>query len=176
MVICKKIFNEDETEMKKMSKNEEQMKNLQENYLPTEEAICMAINSGKVHGVLMHCIFYDKRLKSFLVVDMHGVSDYETKSEKKLREKIQKNPQRFIKFPQFTSRDNWEIMLEFAEEKDDENLISALNGNNAFSDFYSEINASRSLSTEFGMFQKNYYNEIFANWREEHGITEPIQF
>ena len=62
-------------------------KKLQENYFPTEEAIMLALDSSRVKGVLRNYIFYDKRLKSFLVVDMYGVSDYKTKSEKKLREK-----------------------------------------------------------------------------------------
>ena len=67
-------------------------------------------------------------------------------------------------------------MLEFAEEKDDENLISALHGDEAFKSFYDEINASRSLSAEFGMFQKNYYNKIFKKWCEDNNIAEQIKF
>ena len=63
-----------------------------------------------------------------------------------------------------------------ATRKDDENLISALNGNNAFSDFYSEINVSQSLSAEFGMFQKNNYNKIFKKWCEDNNIAEKIKF
>lgn len=175
MLISTNNSNKSEKEMKKMTKKEKIMENLHENYFPTEDIIPMAVDSRVRHGCLENYIFFDKRFKMFLIVDMHGISDYQTKSEKKLCEKILKNPQRFIKFPQFTSEDNWEIMCNFAEEIGDENLLIALQGDGAFSAFYNEIN-SRNLNEQFGEFQKKHYNRIFKKWCEEHNITEKIEF
>ena len=88
-----------------------------------------ATQSYLVEDHSMYVIFYDKKNKGCVAVDLFSLIDIRYKEEEKRpADYVKVRPERFIRLPNNDSEKEWGIMCDFAEKKQISELSYALGG------------------------------------------------
>lgn len=131
-----------------------------------EEGMDEATHSYLIEDMPMYVIFYDKKNKGCVAVDLFGLSDTSyKKEEKRLADYVTARPERFIKLPNNDSKQEWEIMCNFAEKKQIAELSYALSGDKPMKMFKKQVTALE-LDMEWVEFRNEAYENFIKEWIE----------
>jgi len=99
-------------------------------------------------------------------------SEYE--DEEVDQDEVENNPQRYAVVPQFESRDDYDLMVEFAESIDEddirEKLVIALDGKGAFARFRDVVHPHSDLRARWDAMISESQLERAVAWLHELGI------
>ena len=131
-----------------------------------EEGMEEATHSYLTEDRPMYVIFYDKKNKGCVGVDLFGLSDtFYKKEEQRLADYVKARPERFIELPHNSSEQEWEIMCDFAEKKQIAELSYALSGDKPMRMFKRQVTALE-LDMEWVEFRNEAYEKFIKEWIE----------
>ena len=125
-----------------------------------------------IEGRPVSVTFYDKKNKGCIAVDVWQLDDaFDRKDSERLAKYVLNRPKRFIELPSNSSSDEFEIMCEFAEEKEIAKLKNALSGRRPWRTFNFVV-TELGLFDEWCSFRDRVYNELFEKWKKANKIKE----
>ena len=129
-----------------------------------------ATQSYLVEDHSMYVIFYDKKNKGCVAVDLFSLIDIRYKEEEKRpADYVKVRPERFIRLPNNDSEKEWGIMCDFAEKKQISELSYALGGDRPMKMFKKQV-TELNLDMEWIEFRKRAYEKFIKEWIEEKEI------
>lgn len=144
----------------------EKRKRILQRLTTLEEGMEETTQSYLIEDHPMYVIFYDKKNKGCVAVDLFGMSDIRYKEEeKRLADYVKARPERFIRLPNNDSEKEWGIMCDFAEKKQISELSYALGGDRPMKMFKKQV-TELNLDMEWIEFRKRAYEKFIEEWIE----------
>ena len=135
-----------------------------------KEGMAEATQSYLIEDLPMYVIFYDKKNKGCVGADLFGLSEPSyKKEEQRLADYVKARPKRFIRLPNNDSKQEWEIMCDFAEKKQITELSYALGGDKPMKMFKKKL-AELELDIEWVEFRNRAYEKFIEEWIEGKNI------
>lgn len=135
-----------------------------------EEGMAEATQSYLIENLPIYVIFYDKKNKGCIGVDVFGLSEPSyKKEEQRLADYVKARPERFIRLPNNNNKQEWEIMCDFAEKKQIAELSYALGGDKPMKMFKKKL-AELELDIEWVEFRNRAYEKFIEEWIEGKNI------
>jgi len=135
-----------------------------------EEGKYESIHGYYVGGRPMFVVFYDRKNRGCILVDIWRLSDAcNRRDEERLARYVQKRPERFIELPANDSRREFETMCDFAWKKKIPELQYALGERRPMREFRWQV-TELGLDEEWAKFRDDVYCKMFEEWEIENEI------
>ena len=163
-----KKFDDEDTEKKETMRNIEKI--IKERLCSLDDGIWIASKGAYIEGCPMDVVFYDRKNKGCLMLDLYRLSYWRDEYDDVIEEFVKNDKSgRFVKVPYEIATHDYDLMEKFAYMKRKQSLISALQGEKPMRTFKYRV-AKLGLDREWEAFRFEAYDKGFEDWKKANKI------